>query len=151
MRLSAAALGGVRPGNRVFGYDRSQLAPGIVTALHHIPYGEVWTVDEIEQHKGLVAVDKSLGLRWSVVESNVAMEPDGSFIEADHLAGDTDMVAVVRTLLLEQERRRVAGRRDGLIPFRPDHGHELLDDVGRKTHPAIRRSAACVASPSCAA
>ena len=66
---------------------------------------------------------------------NVAKEPDGSFTEAEHLSGDTDMVAVVRTLLQEQKRRRDTGRRDWRIPFRPDHGHELLDDVGRKTHP----------------
>ena len=40
---------------------------------------------------------------------NVAKEPDGSFMEADHLTGDTDMVAVVETLLAEQQRRRDAG------------------------------------------
>jgi mannonate dehydratase len=66
---------------------------------------------------------------------NVAKEADGSFMEAEHLAGDTDMVAVVRTLLHEQQRRRDAGGARWRIPFRPDHGHELLDDVGRKTHP----------------
>jgi mannonate dehydratase len=66
---------------------------------------------------------------------NVAKEADGSFMEAEHLGGDTDMVAVVRTLLREQNRRRLAGDDRWQIPFRPDHGHELLDDVGRKTHP----------------
>lgn len=66
---------------------------------------------------------------------NVTKAPDGSFMEAEHLAGDTDMVAVVRTLLQEQKRRRDMGRGDWRIPFRPDHGHELLSDVGRKTHP----------------
>ncbi len=66
---------------------------------------------------------------------NVAKESDGSFREAEHLGGDTDMVAVVRTLLKEQQRRRKTGAPDWQIPFRPDHGHELLDDAGRKTHP----------------
>jgi mannonate dehydratase len=42
---------------------------------------------------------------------------------------------VVRSLLREQNRRRLAGDARWQIPFRPDHGHELLDDVGRKTHP----------------
>ena len=61
---------------------------------------------------------------------NVTKEPDGSFMEAEHLGGDVDMVAVVTTLLEEQDRRRDAGNPSWRIPFRPDHGHELLDDVG---------------------
>ena len=60
---------------------------------------------------------------------NVRNEPDGSFMEAGHLDGDTDMVAVLRILLAEQRRRPTP------IPFRPDHGHELLDDIGKPTHP----------------
>jgi len=66
---------------------------------------------------------------------NVAKEPDGSFMEADHLGGDTDMVAVVTALLEEQKRRKDAGDPKWRIPMRPDHGHELLDDVGKRTHP----------------
>jgi mannonate dehydratase len=66
---------------------------------------------------------------------NVAKEPDGSFMEADHLGGDTDMVALVRVLLEEQKRRRDASDARWRIPMRPDHGHELLDDVGKPTHP----------------
>ena len=66
---------------------------------------------------------------------NVAKEPDGSFMEADHLGGDVDMVAVVTTLLEEQGRRRDAGDPRWRIPFRPDHGHELLDDVGKAAFP----------------
>lgn len=66
---------------------------------------------------------------------NVAKDADGSFMEAEHLGGDTDMVALVRVLLAEQERRKKSGQADWRIPFRPDHGHELLEDQGRKTHP----------------
>lgn len=66
---------------------------------------------------------------------NVAKEADGSFVEADHLGGDADIVAVIRTLLHEQHRRRDAGDVRWQIPFRPDHGHELLDDVGKGTFP----------------
>jgi len=66
---------------------------------------------------------------------NVAKEPDGSFEEAAHLAGDTDMPALVRVLLKEEHRRRRDGRPDSEIVFRPDHGHELLSDAERGTHP----------------
>ena len=55
--------------------------------------------------------------------------------QADHLGGDTDMVAVVEALLTEGKRRRDAGREDWRIPFRPDHGHELADDLGKPTFP----------------
>jgi mannonate dehydratase len=72
---------------------------------------------------------------WFAHLRNVAKEPDGSFMEADHLGGDTDMVALVTVLLEEQQRRKDAGEPHWRIPMRPDHGHELLDDIGRPTHP----------------
>jgi mannonate dehydratase len=61
---------------------------------------------------------------------NTTQERDGSFHEAEHLDGDTDMVAVVAALLAEERRREAAGRADREIPMRPDHGHALSDDVG---------------------
>lgn len=72
---------------------------------------------------------------WFAHLRNVAKESDGSFMEADHLGGDTDMVAVVIALLEEQNRRKDTGEPHWRIPMRPDHGHELLDDVGKHTHP----------------
>ncbi len=62
---------------------------------------------------------------------NVAKDPDGSFEEAAHLDGDTDMVALVQVLLDEESRRRDVGRADHAIPFRPDHGHHILSDLDR--------------------
>ena len=60
---------------------------------------------------------------------NVRKDRDGSFEEAAHLEGDTDMPAVIAALL---NAERAGGR---TIPFRPDHGHELLDDAAKGTHP----------------
>ena len=66
---------------------------------------------------------------------NVTKEPDGSFHEAEHLEGDTDMVAVVDALLAEERRRKAEGRADWEIPMRPDHGHVIVDDIGKKVNP----------------
>lgn len=59
----------------------------------------------------------------------------GSFHEAEHLDGDTDMVALIEAVLREEAKRRAAGRRDASIPFRPDHGQDILDDLNRQTQP----------------
>lgn len=79
---------------------------------------------------------------WFAHLRNVAKDPDGSFMEAEHLGGDTDMVALIAALLDEEARRRAEGRADWGIPMRPDHGHEILDDIGRGSfpgYPAIGR------------
>ena len=62
-------------------------------------------------------------------------EPDGSFFEADHLTGETDMVRLVAELLTEEDRRRAEGRADAEIPMRPDHGHLLGDDGKKQVNP----------------
>ncbi|WP_203258498.1 mannonate dehydratase [Hyunsoonleella ulvae] len=59
----------------------------------------------------------------------------GNFYEADHLDGDVDMYGVVRAVLEEEKRRRAEGRTDTAIPVRPDHGHQMLDDLNKKTNP----------------
>lgn len=60
-----------------------------------------------------------------------------TFIESDHLDGDVDMHSVLLTMLRERRRREREGWGDmAAIPFRPDHGHKMLDDMkGKKTNP----------------
>jgi mannonate dehydratase len=58
-----------------------------------------------------------------------------SFHEAPHLDGDVDMIAVVRAVVEEERRRAAAGREDRQIPMRPDHGHQMLDDIGKRVNP----------------
>lgn len=60
-------------------------------------------------------------------------EPDGSFHEAGHLGGSVDMPSVLRAFLDEQDRRRGEGRADWRLPLRPDHGHTMMDDLGKPT------------------
>lgn len=69
---------------------------------------------------------------------NVKRDTDalrGSFFEAEHLGGDTDMVAVLAAALAEEARRKATGRADWSIPMRPDHGQDILDDLKRKAQP----------------
>lgn len=68
--------------------------------------------------------------------------PDGFFYETDHLAGSVDMPALVTALLDEQDRRRREGHDDWRIPFRPDHGHTMMDDLGKP--PGITPGYSCI-------
>lgn len=60
---------------------------------------------------------------------NTRRDDAGNFYEADHLDGDTDMVAVVREIVALMKRRQVS------LPMRPDHGHQMLDDLKKTTYP----------------
>jgi mannonate dehydratase len=80
----------------------------------------------------LVAMARHFAKRIQFVHLRAThREADGSFYESDHLDGDVDMVGVIKALV-DENRTRPADRK---IPFRPDHGHRMLDDLKKTITP----------------
>jgi mannonate dehydratase len=78
----------------------------------------------------LVGIIKRLGDRIHFLHlRNTRRDEAGNFYEADHLDGDTDMYAIVKEIIMLMLRKEKS------LPMRPDHGHQMLDDMNKSTYP----------------
>jgi mannonate dehydratase len=84
----------------------------------------------VRKDNDLPAMIKQFANRINFIHlRNTKRNEQGDFFEANHLDGDTDIFEVVKGIVEIMQKREIA------IPFRPDHGHQMLDDLKKKTNP----------------
>jgi len=104
----------------------------ILSAVPNQSNGICFCTGSLGASKGndLVSIVRKIDTRLHFVHlRNTRRDVAGNFFEADHLDGDTDMYEIVKEIL--QIQQKVSGQ----IPFRPDHGHVMMDDMNKVTNP----------------
>lgn len=86
-------------------------------------------------NNNVVEMFKSCAERVYFMHLRSTQVEDGNFYEASHLGGRVDMFELVKAACEEQIRRRKEGRGDWRIPIRPDHGHDIMDDLQKPPCP----------------
>jgi mannonate dehydratase len=121
----------------IFGLPRIASTSGdldaILAAIDSPANGITFCTGSLGAHpeNDLPAIFRRVGHRVHFLHlRNVRREADGSFFEADHLDGSTDMAAVMRAVIDELDRRAAAGN-SARLPMRPDHGHRMLNDLNQ--------------------
>lgn len=116
----------------------------LMQAYHHPANGITFCTGSlgVREDNDLPQIIRRFGNRIHFIHLRSTKREDNplNFHEADHLTGDVDMYAVIKALVLEEKRRKQSGEPIFNIPMRPDHGHQMLDDLqereaNRKTYP----------------
>ena len=77
----------------------------------------------------ILTIAIALSALVTVAQPKVTKDAQGNFYEADHLGGDVNMYDMMKVVVAENQKRQQP------IPFRPDHGHQMLDDLNKITNP----------------
>ena len=83
----------------------------------------------------IVQMLKKYGDRVHCMHLRSVKREGKDFYEDEHLAGSTDLVMVIKAIIDEERKRKAAGCKILEIPIRPDHGHQMIDDLRKKTNP----------------